>query len=294
MNNVNGILLVLLAMAGFTIEDMFIKALSSGLAVGQILIFLGCGSALVFAALAKVQGHELLNPRYWSPLLILRAVTEAFAALSYATALSLLDISTVAAVFQATPLVITMGAALFLGEQVGWRRWSAIFVGFLGVMLIIRPGMQTFQPSSLLVLVSVLGVAVRDLITRRLDPSLPSTVISFQAFASVIPAGAVLMWWHGAGWTSPTGSDWAMIAGGVFFGVCGYYAIVIAMRIGDAAVVTPFRYTRLLFSILVGAIVFAERPDSLTLLGSSLVICSGLYTFLRERRLLRATADAVT
>ncbi len=293
MNNVHGILFVLLAMVGFTLEDMFIKALSSGLDVGQILFLIGLGSSLAFAVMARLQGHNLFMAKAWHPLFVARAATEALSAISYGTALSLVDISTVAAVFQATPLVITMGAALFLREQVGWRRWTAIFVGFVGVIMIIRPGVGGFQPSTLLVLIAVLGVAARDLMTRRLDKDVPTTVISFQAFATVVPSGLLLMWWNGADYVTPVTSDWSMIAGAVLFGVCGYYAIVIAMRIGDAAVVTPFRYTRLLFSILVGAIVFSERPDLWTLAGSTLVIGSGLYTFLRERRIQRATARLV-
>ncbi|MQY41235.1 EamA family transporter [Epibacterium sp. SM1969] len=292
MNNVRGILLVLLAMVGFTLEDTFIKALTGGMAVGQVLMLIGLGSASVFALFASVRGENILGARAWQPLPLLRAFTEAFSAVAYATALSKVDISTVAAVFQATPLVITMGAALFLGEQVGWRRWSAIGVGFIGVIMIIRPGLNGFEPAALWVLIAVLGVATRDLLTRVLSADVPSTVVSFQAFATIIPAGLFLMFVNNSSFSVPHGADWAMIVGGVLFGVMGYYSIVVAMRIGDAAVVTPFRYTRLLFSILIGAVVFAERPDLMTLAGSSLVIGSGLYTFLRERRLQRVTQMA--
>ncbi len=292
MNNVRGILLVLLAMVGFTLEDTFIKALTGGMAVGQVLMLIGLGSASVFALFASVRGENIFGARAWQPLPLLRAFTEAFSAVAYATALSKVDISTVAAVFQATPLVITMGAALFLGEQVGWRRWSAIGVGFIGVIMIIRPGLNGFEPAALWVLIAVLGVATRDLLTRVLSADVPSTVVSFQAFATIIPAGLFLMFANNSSFSMPHGVDWAMIVGGVLFGVMGYYSIVVAMRIGDAAVVTPFRYTRLLFSILIGAVVFAERPDLMTLAGSSLVIGSGLYTFLRERRLQRVTQMA--
>ncbi len=287
MNNVHGILLVLLAMVGFTIEDVFIKSLAGDMPVGQVLILLGVGSGTVFAAFTKIQGHRLFAAKAWAPLPLFRASTEAIAAMAYATALSLVDISTVAAVFQATPLVITMAAALFLGEQVGWRRWSAIVVGFAGVIMIIRPGLSGFQPSALLVLITVVCVATRDLLTRVLDADVPSTVVSFQAFAAVVPAGLVLMWIDGDSWQMIMPWEWVKISGGVLAGVCGYYAIVIAMRIGDASVVTPFRYTRLLFSILVGAIFFSERPDIWMLAGATLVIGSGLYTFLRERQMLR-------
>ncbi|WP_027258614.1 DMT family transporter [Leisingera aquimarina] len=287
MNNLHGILLVIASMAFFTLEDMFIKRLSGTLPVGQILIFLGLGSGLVFAVMAKLQGHRLLAARAWRKKPVMRAASEAVSAMGFASALALVDISTVAAVFQATPLVITMGAALFLKEDVGWRRWLAICLGFAGVLLIIRPGLDGFEPAALLVVVAVLGVAARDLMTRTMDAGVPSTVLSFQAFMAVIPAGVLLLIFTPGDAQALEGGEWMMMAGGVLFGVLGYYGIVTAMRVGDASAVTPFRYTRLLFSILAGVIVFGERPDTLTLAGSALIIASGLYTFVREQRLAR-------
>ncbi|MEP1494529.1 DMT family transporter, partial [Pseudophaeobacter sp.] len=193
MNNLNGILFILAAMAAFTLEDMFIKRLSGDVPVGQILMLLGLGSGTVFAAAAVYRGDNLFAPAAWRGAAILRTLSEAVGAVAFATALSLVDISTVAAVFQALPLVITMGAALFLGEQVGWRRWSAICVGFVGVLMIVRPGLAGFNPSVILVLVAVLAIAARDLLTRMVDSSVSSAVVSFQAFASVIVAGGLLL-----------------------------------------------------------------------------------------------------
>ncbi|UWS78345.1 DMT family transporter [Phaeobacter sp. G2] len=287
MNNLNGILFILAAMAAFTLEDMFIKRLSGDVPVGQILMLLGLGSGTVFAAAAVYRGDNLFAPAAWRGAAILRTLSEAVGAVAFATALSLVDISTVAAVFQALPLVITMGAALFLGEQVGWRRWSAICVGFVGVLMIVRPGLAGFNPSVILVLVAVLAIAARDLLTRMVDSSVSSAVVSFQAFASVIVAGGLLLVSTGAEPTALDGRQVGMMLGGVVFGVAGYYAIVTATRIGDASAITPFRYSRLLFSILVGVLVFGERPDAMTLGGAALIIVSGLYTFVRERRLAR-------
>mgnify|MGYP002332194663 FL=1 len=287
VNNLNGILLVIAAMAAFTLEDMFIKHLSGEIPVGQILIMLGLGSGAVFAAVALYRGDNLLAPAAWRGAAILRTLSEAVGAMAFATALSLVDISTVAAVFQALPLVITMGAALFLGEQVGWRRWSAICVGFAGVLMIVRPGLAGFDPSVVLVLLSVLAIAARDLLTRLVDSTVSSAVVSFQAFASLIVAGGLLLVMTGAEATAVDGRQIVMMLGGIVFGVAGYYAIVTATRIGDASAITPFRYSRLLFSILVGVLVFGERPDAMTLGGAALIIASGLYTFLRERRLVR-------
>ncbi|MDA5555441.1 DMT family transporter [Shimia sp. MMG029] len=285
MQNVHGILIIIAAMLGFTLEDMFIKALSASLPVGQILMSLGIGSGGVFAILAIARRDRIFVPAAWSPIMMLRTLSEALGAVLFATALARVDLSTVAAVFQTLPLVITLGAALFLGEAVGWRRLTAILVGFFGVMLIIRPGTAGFDPNALLVLGAVLAVAVRDLITRRIDASVSSFVVSFQSFASLIPGGILLQMLNTSTYEALSPSHLSMFAGAVVFGAAGYWGVVTALRIGEASVVAPFRYSRLLFSILIGMLVFSERPDMLTLLGASLIIGSGLFTFLREQRL---------
>jgi drug/metabolite transporter (DMT)-like permease len=292
MNNVNGILLVIAAMAAFTLEDMFIKQLTASVAPGQILIVLGLTCAVIFLCMAFFSRQRIFIAEAWQTLPMVRAMAEAVSAVAFVTALAAVELSTVAAVFQAMPLVVTMGAALFLGEQVGWRRWSAIGVGFIGVLMIIRPGFEGFRPESLFVVVAVIGVAARDLITRRLNSKISSAVVSSQAYLALALGGTVLMILGGHPIQSVETGQIGPYAGAIFFGVLGYYGIVTAMRVGEASAVTPFRYTRLLFSILAGGLVFGERPDLMTLAGASLIIGSGLYTFLRERRLARDMALA--
>jgi len=288
MNNLNGILLMILAMVGFTLEDVFVKQLSVTIPVSQILITLGIFSATVFALMARFKGHNVFARHAWTTTTLLRTFAEGIAAMAFVTSLSLVPISTVAAVFQVTPLAITMGAALFFGESVGWRRWSAIIIGFIGVLIIIRPGFNSFDPSVLFVLISVMGVTLRDLITRRIPDNVASTVISFQAFSALVLSGLALMFIRADTLQPVTQLEASYFLGGVIFGVAGYYGIVAAMRAGDASVITPFRYTRLLFSLIVGMLIFHERPDALTLLGAAIIIGTGLYTFLRERRLEQA------
>lgn len=292
MNNLHGIILIIVSMAFFAIEDMFIKQLSGGLPVWQILAVLGAAGSLILWGAALVQRQNVFAPEAWKPVLILRTLCDGASAMSFATALSLVDLSTVAAVFQTTPLAVTMGAAVFFKEQVGWRRWSAVAVGFSGVLLIIRPGMAGFDPAALLVLLAVLTIAARDLLTRIVDVTVPSTVMSFQGFVALLIAAAGLSVITPSAAVLPQTSDWQMLAGAVLTGIIGYSALVVAMRVGEASVVTPFRYSRLLFSIAAGVFMFGERPDALTLLGSSLIIGSGLYTFLRERRLAREAVAA--
>lgn len=287
MNNLNGILLIVLSMAAFSIEDMLIKQMSASVPLGQILLFLGVFSTLAFWAMAWVQGYSIFMPSAWRGVPLARALTEIISPMAFLTALSLIDLSTVAAVFQTTPLVITMGAALFLGENVGWRRWSAVAIGFVGVLCIIRPGFSGFEPATLLVLVAVFGIAARDLLTRISDASVPSAVLSFQGYLALLIAGALLLFIQGDGLIQLNAPQWGWLALATIIGMGAYFSIVVGMRIGDASVVTPFRYTRLVFSMTLGVVVFKEQPDAMMLFGASLIIGSGLYTFLRERQISR-------
>ncbi|WP_443642058.1 DMT family transporter [Candidatus Njordibacter sp. Uisw_039] len=286
INNRKGILLMLAAMAGFTIEDAFIKQLSSTISIGQILITIGLCSSVFFAIVALTSGHSLLSSNLWTRATLTRMFAEAIAAVAFVTSLSLVPISTVAAVFQITPLTITMGAALFLGERVGWRRWLAVFVGFIGVLLIIRPGFGGFNPSVLWVLVAVLGVAVRDLVTRVIPFNVESSIISFQAFSSIVIAGTIILLVSPQDIAPIADKELVYLGCTIVFSISGYYAIVSAMRVGNASVVASFRYSRLIFSLLVGVFIFNESVDMLTLIGSVIIIGSGLYTYLREHRTL--------
>ena len=294
MNNVRGIILVILSMAAFATEDMFVKSMTQSLPTGQVMFLLGAGGASAFALMAKRRGEALFFPLFSNRALLIRTVAEGFAAFFFITSLALVPMSTVAAVFQATPLAITLGAALFLGEQVGWRRWSAILVGFIGVLMIIRSGMAGFDPSVLMVLGAVAAIATRDLISRRLPTTMSSYVVSFHGFGSLALVGPIMLLTQGHAPLAMTLPHLGQIAGALVFGVAGYLAIVIATRTGDASAITPFRYTRLIFSMILGMLVFAERPDMMTYFGSAIIIGSGLYTYVRERRLSRKVAPALS
>ena len=289
MNNTRAILLMIFAMIGFSLEDVFIKSMTQGLPVGQVLILLGTGGALVFATMTYMQRGTLaplVHRDMASPAMLMRNLSEGASSVFFVTALSLVPLGTVAAVFQATPLAVTAGAAIFLGETVGWRRWSAVGLGFVGVLMIINPTAEAFDLNALLPLVAVFGIAARDLITRRLDPTIPSASVAFYGFLVLAIAGLVILPFSASPvWPTPTG--WGFVLGAVTFGGLGYYAIVLAMRLGEASAVMPFRYSRLVFSLVLGVLIFGEEPELMTLLGAALVIASGLYTFLREARMAR-------
>lgn len=287
MTNLRGILLMVASMAGFAVEDALIKAASASVPVGQILMLLGIGGTIIFGTLARLRGQRLLSPVVLLRPVLLRNLSEMVATMCFVSAIALAPLSTVSAILQATPLAVTLGAAVVLGAPVGWRRWTAIVVGFAGVLLILRPGAAAVDLGSVLAVISVVFLAARDLATRAVPASVPSMLLATYGFASIVPAGAILLAASG-GAVAPDPEAALALAAALVVGVFAYYAIVAAMRVGDIAVVTPFRYSRLLFAVAIGVIVFGERPDATTLAGAAIVIASGLYTLLREARLARS------
>lgn len=287
-DNVRGILLMLAAMALFALEDMFLKWAAAGLPVGQIIFVSGAFGLPIFAVMARRSGGRTLTRAALHPAVLARNLGEMIGSLGYITALATVPLSTVSAVLQATPLAVTMAAALFMGEHVGWRRWSAIGAGFAGVLLVIRPGIEGFRPEALWVLVTVAGIALRDLASRAIPADSSNAQVSAWGLAAVTLMGLMMMAAHGSV-TTPSLPQIAILFGTVLFGSAGYWAVTAATRTGEVSVVSPFRYARLVFAILIGAFVFAEKPDALTLAGATVIVLSGLYSFMRERALARRT-----
>ena len=282
-DNLRGSLWMVAAMAGFSVEDMFLKSAAASLPVGQILVIFGAGGMIGFAVLAARRGERLLHAAILSPAILIRCVFEVAGRLFYTLAIALTPLSSASAILQATPLVVVMGAALIFGERVGWRRWTAIAVGFAGVLIILRPGLDGFTPLSLLAVLGMLGFAGRDLATRAAPPVLSNLQLGVYGFAMMVPTGAVLLAVSG-GAALPSAIAAGQLAAATVIGVLAYYALTSAMRMGEVSVVTPFRYTRLVFALILGAAVFGERPDAATLLGSAVIVASGVYTLLRSRR----------
>lgn len=284
MENLRGAGLMTLAMLGFAFEDMFIKLMADAMATWQIILVLGAGGAFVFAVLTLMKRQPLFTRAYLKPPVMLRNLGELIGTLGFVTAIALTPISQASAILQATPLAVTLGAALFLNEPVGWRRWSAILVGFAGVLLVIRPGTEGFDIRSLFAVQGVFGLAIRDLATRKAPSETSSFQLSFLAFLMLIPAAFILSRFSDQAWVAPTPQIWGLFVGVVGLGAAAYYAIVAAMRIGEVSFVTPFRYSRMVFALGVGFVVFNERPDALMLAGSAVIVGSGIYTIWRERK----------
>ena len=284
MENLRAIALMVLSMAGFAIEDMLIKYIALEMPTGQFLMLIGAGGALIFTLMAWRQGQAVLSADFLRPTIIIRNLGEVIGTLGFVTALVLTPLSSASAILQATPLAVTLGAALFLREAVGWRRWSAILIGFCGVVAVIRPGLEGFQSASLFAVLGVIGLATRDVATRATPATISSLVLSAHGFGMLVPAGAFLLWISG-GAVAPSAQGYGLLFAALIIGVSAYYALTLSMRLGDVAVVTPFRYVRLVFALFIGVTVFHEQPDAWTLGGAAIIILSGLYTFFRERQL---------
>ena len=290
-DTLRGAALMVGSMACFALEDGLLKALSGTFPAAQIIWMLGLGGSLAFVGWLIATGQTVWSPHYLRPQVLLRSGFEVAGTLCFVSALALIPLATASAVIQATPLVVAMGAAVFLGARVGWRRWLAIGVGFAGVLIILRPGSSAFDPATLLAVGGMLGLAARDLVTRTMPGIVSGARLSLHAFASLVPAGLLLQFLTGASWVIPDAAQIGILAIAVAVGMVGYLAIVGATRLGDISVVSSFRYSRMLFALIVGMVAFGERPDALMIVGVVIVIGSGVFTLLREAR-LRAASQA--
>ena len=270
-------------MAGFAIEDMFLKSAARHMPVGEVITLFGLGGMLAFILLARRQGEPAFSAAMLSRPMLVRSGFEVTGRLFYSLAIALTPLSIASAILQATPLVVVAGAAVLFGETVGLRRWLAIIAGFVGVMLIIRPGLAGFDVLSLLTVIGLIGFAGRDLATRAAPPALSNMQLGVAGFAMLTLAGVIILLVNGE-YRMPDATGLGLTLCATLFGVVAYNALTTAMRTGEVSAVTPFRYTRLLFALILGATIFGERPDALTLLGSVIVVASGIYVLTQNRR----------
>ena len=277
---------MILSMACFAVEDTFIKLLSARLPATQILFSVGFGGALITLALAVTLNVNLADKILLNKHVISRTIADLFGALFFTSAMVLIPMSLLASILQATPLFVTLGAAILLGEKVGWRRWSAIFIGFLGVIIILQPGYGSFQLASLLGLAAVLCLALRDVVTRDMATEIPTLTVTFYACLAMGSAGFIAYPFFGTP-IMPTTFEAILLVCAAIIGVTGYFLIVLATRKGDVSVIAPFRYSRLLFSLVLASLILGEMLTLPILLGGLLVVSSGIYTFGRERRLFK-------
>ncbi|NOD89178.1 MULTISPECIES: DMT family transporter [unclassified Ruegeria] len=283
-SNMIGSLWMIAAMAGFALEDALLKAASAVFPIWQVLVLFGAGGSVIFAAVALARGQNLLHPDVLSRPMKVRVLFEVFGRLFYVLAIALTPLSSATVILQATPLVVVAGAAMFFGESVGWRRWSAIFVGMIGVVVILQPTGDSFSLLSILAVLGMLGFAGRDLASRAAPATLGTEVLGFYGFLSIIVAGLAYRFWEGVPMVSLDLHTGLHLTGAVLMGVLAYSSLMKAMRTGEVSAVTPFRYTRLLFGIGLGVVMFGESLDPAMWIGSALIVASGLYILWRGRR----------
>jgi drug/metabolite transporter (DMT)-like permease len=283
------------ATAGFTVNDAITKVVSSEMNFGQVMLVRGIFAIGLIAALACHQGAlRSLRTLLVKPV-ALRVLGEVGGTVSYLAAISHLPLANISAILQALPLLVTLGAALAFGEPVGWRRWLAIIAGFVGVLIIVRPGAEGFNQFTLFALISVVFCALRDLATRLIPAQIPSLFVTLLTTITVTTTGAVIVVPLG-GWTPPSVHALGLLAMAAVLVLIGYQCVIMALRTGDISAVAPFRYLALLWAMLLGYLIFGDMPDAMMITGAAVIVLSGLYAFHRERKRKRpvaATASGV-
>ncbi|MBZ8117241.1 DMT family transporter [Roseovarius sp. LXJ103] len=288
-DNLTAAIFMMVSMAAFTINDTFMKMLAGDMPFNQLLFLRGLFTSIAVGGIAWWMGafRFALGGRD-ARIIALRTLAELGATYCFLTALFNMPLANVTAILQALPLTLTLAAALFLRDPVGWRRMVAVLVGFAGVMLIVRPGPEGFNPYALYGLGAVCCVTLRDLATRGLSREVPSMLVTFvTAMVLMVVFGLASL---GTPWEPLAARETGLIVAASGFVIVGYLFSVMVMRVGEISFSAPFRYTAILWALLLGWLAFGEWPDPLTLLGAGIVVGCGLFTLYREARLGRRIA----
>lgn len=270
------------SMAAFSVNDAAAKFLTTQMNFGQVMLLRGLFACILIGALAAHQGAMRPLRLFFIPAVALRIGGEIGGSGLFLAAISYLPLGNVTAIVQSLPLAMTLGAVLLLGEPVGWRRWMAIAAGFIGVLIIVRPGADGFNQYSVLALVSVCFYAMRELVTKRIPAAIPTLFVSFLTTVAVTAAGGIVMLPLG-GWREPSLTSVGLLMLAAVTTLIGYQCAIAALRAGEISAVAPFRYSQMLWAMLFGFLVFGEVPDNPMVIGAVIVVLSGIYAFHRER-----------
>ena len=284
--NRRGILCMAGAMTCFVVNDAFVKYVSQSVPIAQMVFVRSIFVTLIIFAIARATGATSRMADAVRPRVLLRAVIDASATLLYLAALVHLPIANATAINLAAPLFMTVFAVMFLREQVNLARWLAILAGFAGVVLIIQPRAEGFNAWALLSLAATVLHATRDLLTRGIPQGIPSILITVAATVSACVMSGI--WTFTQGWRPIGGSALLLVACAAVFVSAGFYLIVASMRQGEMSVIGPFRYTGLLVALVLGYAIWGDIPNLMAWAGIVLMMASGLYILLGERRRVRA------
>lgn len=280
-----------IGMACFTFNDATVKFVAEEMNMGQVMLVRSTIATVLIVALAWYQGMLIPIRQALHQMTILRVIGEVVGTITFLIALVHIPLALTSAILQSLPLLVTLGAALFFGEPVGWRRWVAIIIGLAGVLIIVRPGQEGMSPYVLLIVVTVIFASLRDLATRRVPKTIPVLMISALTSVGVGVAGAAMIVPLG-GWTPMSTTNTFLLILAACCVMAAYHFLILAMREGEISFVAPFRYTSLLWAILLGFLFFGDLPDMPMIIGSIIVIGSGLYTLYREQMVSRAKPAA--
>jgi len=277
-----------LAMAGYVINDVFIKIAAEDLPLFQAIFIRGFFITAVIGVWVIVRGQVAAIPRVVNPMILTRVAMEALSTAAFLTALTKLPLAPLTAVFQIVPLAVTFVAARLLREPVSIHRAGAVVAGFGGVLLIVKPWSEAFSGWYLLGLVAVALIVVRELVTRRIASDVPSLVVAFGSAVAITAMGLIVSLI--AGWGAMDARAVGLLFMAAAFLSLGYVASVVTIRVGELSFSAPFRYTILLFAIILQIVVFREIPDALTFVGSGIIVVAGLWAFAHEQLVLGTTA----
>ena len=280
-NNAKGIVMMLFSMASFALGDTFVKTSGSFLSPAQIMFFLISGGLILFALIAVAKGENLKEPRAFAPVLLLRYCTEMIGLLGMIMALTNVPLSIVGAVTQASPILVAVGAVIFLRETVSWRRWSSISIGFLGVVLVIQPWEESLNYAVIWPVVALIAFSIRDLVTRLTPPDIASASLATFTMVAALPFTTAWVFFTEEKFF-PAEINWAIVACMIILGSVGYLLLITSLRVGELSAIMPFRYSRIVFLLIFGVLFFGESPSLSMLLGSALVIVSSIYLMWRE------------
>jgi drug/metabolite transporter (DMT)-like permease len=289
-NNRRGIVAMLLAMCFFIANDTLLKLASASLPPGQIMAVRGLFATTMALCIVAGMGQIGHLKRLGSPFVLLRAALESGVAFLFITSLAHLPLANITAITQSTPILMTLAMVMLGLERVGWRRWTTIVVGFLGVLVVVRPGAEGFNVYALLALAAAILVAGRDLATRFVPSDVPSTVVTLSTTSAVGLAGVVFG--MGEAWQALAVRELAFVVGAAVLVTLGNLGAIVAFRETDVSVVAPFRYSVILWAILSGLVIFGELPDPTAFLGIALIVASGVYMIHREQVRQRAALRA--
>ncbi len=288
-DNVQGAFFMALCMAGFGLNDALMKLASEHFSLTQAMFMRSVITTFLLGLYAWRKKVFLFDiPKKDRFLILLRIIGEVVGSFLFLTAIFNMPLANATAILQSTPLVVTLGAAIFLNEPVGWRRYLAVLIGFAAVMIIVRPGAEGFNSYSFFAVSAVGLLVLRDLSTRRISKHIHSSFVSFLSSGAILLVTAAMLPF--TDWAPLSFENSLLILGAALFVLCAYILSVSAMRIGEIGFVSPFRYTILLWSILLGVVVFGDYPDFWTIVGSSIVVVTGLYTFYREQKMAKRQA----